>query len=424
MTNFVTNALAKFCILFGVFGLSFVCITPDVGARTQQTLGSAPDVYRVEVKNLNRFVVLEAGDTDGVGELYELRVSLEGGDVTNRQSHDYTERAGQSRRLVNRSTNDTGNNTYLNITVGDHITFGGHLRNRDLWIHSKRVNSNDYTNPIQLRVRATELDCAGSRVCNRRSVGEVSVSFTIPDFRTPPSNICGPDNSFDLVLIDEELAIPGLDNVEVNSHATGDTRVLQVLTQHKTGGPRLRPSSANICIASTVRPGSQATRAPEMQFLRNKASSLCLGLPEQSGGPEVAAVVKNCSFANTVGNNAPGKWIFTPVGYNVFTIRSSTADKCLNLKSSVDNREGGPVKLVGCSRHDDQKWELLSSYGQGDKLQFKNVSSGKCLNVHGREHRDNGRISVYTCADTPDQIWSRIDEREANDIAPLHRRSR
>lgn len=390
---------------------------PYVAAQSSHSLGSGQDVYRIEVKNINAYEVLEAGDTDGVGELYELRVRLEGGEL-GRQYHQYADRAGASRRLVNRSTHDQGNNTYVNIRVGNLVAHGGHEKNRNLWIHSKRANPYNSTNPIRLRLTATELDCAGERVCRRKSVGAVTVQFTIPDFKTPPSNRCGAENTFQLTRVDDDLAILGVDNLEVHNYTQGDTRVMNVLTQHKTGGPRLRPINADICIASTVKPEDREVITPKMDFLKNQASGRCLALPNyQLQGQDMHAVVKNCSFQNTVGNPERTKWVFTPIDYQTFTIRSSMMDRCLTLKAAVDNREGGPVKLFECSSHNDQRWELFRGG-------LKNVSSGKCLNVHGREHKQNGQVSVYTCAETPDQKWTKIDEPTANDLAPLHRRSR
>jgi|GEM_PF-3127540 len=391
---------------------------PKAAAQSNHNLGSGQDVYRVEVKNINAYEVLEAGDSDGIGELYELRVRLSGGEFSNRQYHEYTDRAGASRRLINRSTNDQGNDTYVNIRVGNLVAHGGHEKNRDLWVHSKRAGAHDSTTPIRLNLHATELDCAGERVCGRKSEGTVTVEFSIPDFKTPPSNRCGPENTFKLTRVDDDLAILGVDNVDVWSATRGDTRVLQVLTQHKKGGPRLRPINADICIASTVKPEDRVVSAPKMDFLKNEASGLCLSLPNhQLRGQDMLAVVKNCSLQNTVGTPEKAKWIITPVDYLTVSIRSSMMDRCLTLKSAVDNREGGPVKLMECRNHSDQRWEKVRGG-------FKNVSSGKCLNVHGREHKENGQISVYSCAETPDQKWERIDEPTANDVAPLHRRPR
>lgn len=410
--------LTRLWMSFGVLLLGCFILALEVAAQSNHSLGSGQDVYRVEVKNMNVYEVLEAGDTDGVGELYELRVRLEGGQFNNRQYHQYTDRAGASRRLINRSTNDSGNNTYVNIRVGNLITHGGHEKNRNLWIHSKRANAYNSTNPIRLSLTATELDCTGQRVCRRKSVGAVTVEFTIPDFKEAPSNRCGSNNTFQLIRVDDELAISGLDNVSIHGYTRGDTRTMNVLTQHKKGGPRLRPINADICIASTVKPENRVTVTPKMDFLKNQASGRCLSLPNyQLQGSDMLAKVKSCSFQNTVGNLEKTKWVFTPIDYNTFTIRSSMMDRCLTLKSSVDNREGGQVKLFECSNHNDQRWEIFRGG-------FKNVSSGKCLNVHGREHKENGQISVYSCAETPDQKWTKIDEVTANDIAPLHRRSR
>jgi hypothetical protein len=413
--------MTQFARLWTILGgLILGCFiqAPYAGAQSNHSLGSGQDIYRIEVKNINAYEVLEAGDTDGVGELYELQVRLEGGDANNRQYHAYSDRAGASRRLINRSTNDQGNNSYVNIRVGNLVAHGGHEKDRNLWIHSKRANPWNSTNPIRLSISATELDCAGERVCRRRSVGSVTVQFTIPDFRTPPSNRCGRGNTSQRTRVDDDLTIYGVDNLEVNNYTRGDKRVMNVLTQQKKGGPRLRPINADICIASTVRPEDRTPITPKMDFLKNEASGRCLGLPNyQLQGQDMRAVVKNCSFQNTIGNPERTKWVFTPIAPQTFTIRSSMMDRCLTLKAATDNREGGPVKLFVCSSHNDQRWQIFRGG-------FRNVSSGKCLNVHGREHKENGQVSVYSCAETPDQKWIKIDEPTANDIAPIHRRPR
>ena len=94
-------------------------------------------------------------------------------------------------------------------------------------------------------------------------------------------------------------------------------------------------------------------------------------------------------------------WIFKQHGNgNAYQIKQPYANACLNLKSSGDNREGGPVYLVGCSTHIDQRWSLE------DDGSIRHVPSGKCLNVHkSRENREGGLVTVYSCANTPDQRW-------------------
>lgn len=141
--------------------------------------------------------------------------------------------------------------------------------------------------------------------------------------------------------------------------------------------------------------------------LHNKASNRCLTMPATAiRGREGRAQVNTCnSAAGVFDSEHKQKWLFQERGDNIYSIRSLRGNWCLNHKASVDNYEGGPVKLVGCSNHADQQWQR--SDNRRNQFRLRNRSSGKCLNVHGREHKDWGKISVYTCADTPDQIWSR-----------------
>lgn len=145
----------------------------------------------------------------------------------------------------------------------------------------------------------------------------------------------------------------------------------------------------------------------DQPILNNKASNRCLTMPATAiSGREGRAQVNACTSATGVFDpQHKQKWLIRESSDNIFSIRSLRGNWCVNHKASVDNYEGGPVKLVGCSNHADQQWER--SENRRNQFRLRNVSSGKCLNVHGREHKNWGKISVYTCADTPDQTWSR-----------------
>lgn len=130
--------------------------------------------------------------------------------------------------------------------------------------------------------------------------------------------------------------------------------------------------------------------------LRNNSTGKCLA-GSLNDAVVSAAVIENC------GSGARGKaWRFERRG-SAFRIQQAFSNACLNLKTAVDNREGGAVHLVGCSPHRDQLWRM------GGDGHIQHVASGKCLNVHaGRENRDGGAVSVYSCANTRDQSWAFI----------------
>ena len=133
--------------------------------------------------------------------------------------------------------------------------------------------------------------------------------------------------------------------------------------------------------------------------LRNGATGKCLA-GTLNDAVVSAATIESC------GSGARAKaWRFERRG-DAFQIRQAYANACLNLKTSVDNREGGAVHLVGCSGHRDQLWRM------GADGHIRHVPSGKCLNVHaGRENRDGGAVSVHSCANTRDQVWAFIGIR-------------
>lgn len=379
------------------------------GVESSHTLGSGPDVYRIEVRNLTKLEVMETGDSDGTGELHEVVISLYRG----YQSHSKSENATPG-FLYNDTTNDGGNHAYLNVRKGNRVILHGRANHDNLWIHAKTEDRSGARSRIHMSVRARELDCARKRVCKRGGRGGFYMTFIIPNFATPPSTRCGPENTFKLTRIDDEIGISGLDDVTNHSSniisGTGDRIIL-------------RPLEADICIAST----SRARRTPpppsgeRFMFLKNLASDRCLTMPRRGmTGASVSAQVNTCHFASSVGSPHQEKWQLVGTAPSTYFIRSSQGNYCLNLKTSVDNRQGGPVKIVNCSGHNDQKWTRREK-GNG-QFELRHVPSGKCLNVHGREHKTYGQISVYTCAETPDQRWAFTDERTANDIAALERR--
>jgi hypothetical protein len=130
--------------------------------------------------------------------------------------------------------------------------------------------------------------------------------------------------------------------------------------------------------------------------LQNRATGRCLA------GTTNDAVVSRATVESCGLSDRSKAWRFVKRG-NAVQIRQAYSRACLNLKTGVDNREGGAVHLVGCSTHRDQLWSIASDG------HIRHLPSGKCLNVHaGRENRDGGLVSVYSCANTSDQRWAFI----------------
>ncbi len=234
-------------------------LTPPAIAREPiviQNYPSGEHIYRVEIRNLRRFEVLEAGDLDGVGELHELVVQLRASNPDYKTQYDGFKLTGTELYLLNNS-GILGGRRNMPIRVGQHITAtppGVGSGQTQMWLH---VYSNpddaSYYNAggVTLEIHALELDCAGNRVCRRNSQGSTSISFKIPEFRAPPPRTCGPTNTFRLEPLDGELQISGLSGTSINTHTYSSTWYLGV--NHKKGGPRLQPFNADICIARTTR---------------------------------------------------------------------------------------------------------------------------------------------------------------------------
>lgn len=252
-----------FGFLFGAFALLSLGVSSLLVARTtsqNKTLGSAPDVYRIEIRNLSLFKVLETGDNDGTAELDLLRVELSsysGSEppVTTRQYDQYVE---DQTTLFNRTTNAGAGPSPMGIRVNDFVIFGGRAvpaGARNLWIHSRRVRKpSGGLAPITLSVSSHERDCTGDRNCRRGSNGNVSIEFTIPEFSVPPSQDCNASNTFKMMPVDDQLQIIGIEGVKVSTFGKPGFSAFPLLTKHKKGGPRLMPFNADICIASTKLP--------------------------------------------------------------------------------------------------------------------------------------------------------------------------
>ncbi len=149
-----------------------------------------------------------------------------------------------------------------------------------------------------------------------------------------------------------------------------------------------------------------SARAQEQKgFIKNVTTNMCLTIPESTEEIVVNAEVRTCSRSRRISNADRQIFDVVVIGDNL-SVRTLDGSKCLNLKASIDNREGGVVKFTGCSSHPDQLWTLVGA-DAGSSTQLRNVSSGKCLNVHaGLENREGGRVTVYSCANTDDQRWN------------------
>lgn len=364
--------------------------------KSNHTLGSGEDVYRIELNNLGPLRVISTGEkSNGKGEFHKVEMTLQAGN----QFHTYSE---TSRGLVNQNDR-RGDEGYLSVGLNDTIRFRDNARPR-FWVHAKKWGL-EFPTVVTFKVTATELDCVGQRVCNSGNKGTLNLSFDIPKFITPPPRKCGSSNTFN---IKNELYQEGLiEGLQGRYNYNGGTFGRSgIIASGATPMANLQPTSGQICIASTAGP----FKAQTTHFIQNRATQKCLSMPIQVGvTPDTQAKINSCMILTPGSNAEIQKWYLDHAGDDKWAIRSNSSDQCLNLKKSRDDHEGGPVKAVGCSGHPDQLWER--DFITRDTMRLKNVASGKCLNVHsGREDRQWGNVSVYSCSSNNlDQIWQLLD---------------
>ena len=224
--------------------------------NSRHTLGSGPDVYRVEVRNLHRLEGLQTGDSDGVGELHSLRISLAAYNDNARTQTDDLAYSGTELYSINEGGIVSGTR-YFPFRVGQHVSLSNNGAQNDrtqMWVHvdENSGSTSSGRGQVSLSIFAEELDCAGQRVCNRRGRGTFSITFELPEFNTRPSNRCGPDNTFWLGTVDGELQISGVSNSSVWTSTSSERFFLGI--DYKGSGPILRPINAEICVASTIKP--------------------------------------------------------------------------------------------------------------------------------------------------------------------------
>lgn len=132
--------------------------------------------------------------------------------------------------------------------------------------------------------------------------------------------------------------------------------------------------------------------------VKNVATAKCLRGRDRQDRP-VPASIESCRR-----QTKPQVWLLE-ARRGSYRVRQPLTDSCLNLKTSSQNREGGPVEVVGCSNHNDQLWDPSSD------AKLRHHATGKCLNVHrGNQNRNGGLVSVYSCANTDDQRWAIVGQ--------------
>ncbi len=231
-------------------------IVPYAQAQEHQAnhnLGSATDVWRVELKYPEHLLAMSAGDSDGVSELHEIEIRLTG---TDGQFHSFTEANPWFR--VNDGPRKVGE--WIGVRQGDRVKLDNvSARDPDtynLWVHTKQVEGGSPALNFQIIVTARELDCRGDNVCRRGDTGIVTYSFNMP----VPANrslTCLPDNKYRISVVNgatmklspivrgrDENAVTAVPQYSGSSTGPG-------AASGTVSGPHLALQSGEICIAAT-----------------------------------------------------------------------------------------------------------------------------------------------------------------------------
>lgn len=245
-------------ITIAVCASALVTMTPSASAqekRSVHTLGSATDVWRIELRNLRAFLAMSAGDSDGVSELQKLEVKLTG---TDSQSHAVTEVNPFFR--VNGGSRTTS--TVIDVRTGDRVNLDrlepGREDTYNLWVHARQSDAAGSGAPrleFQISVNARELDCRGDNTCGRGNNGVVTyeVSLPVPSSR---SLSCTPENRYRISAVNGAT-------MRLSPLVRGSERSVETIAPQfsgsstgatiasGSGGPHLAMQSGEICIAAT-----------------------------------------------------------------------------------------------------------------------------------------------------------------------------
>lgn len=212
---------------------------------SKHDLGSASNVWRIELRNLGPLEVTATGDPSSSGELHRVTVKLSSPD---NQWHSVT----QTAPFLGNSSGARAGLGNIEINRGDRVTLGGRsitAQSYHLWVHARERPQGDL-GPTMLRftveVSARELDCKGQNRCRRGNSGSVSFTASVPLPRVR-SNRCVAGNTYRITQISDRVQI-----VANGRPVRGQTqRSFPGAFSYRSTGPHLRMTTANLCIAAT-----------------------------------------------------------------------------------------------------------------------------------------------------------------------------
>ncbi len=222
-----------------------------------QTMPSGRDVWRVELRNFDRLLLLENADSDGTDELHFIEVTL-ANEYAERDRRVITRVANPpeyqfdsvKEKAVNLSVNDrAGNRAYVSARRGDYVDLSRRPNTTyNLWIHTKEFRESADLSPViffTVSVKGRELSCFRKRVCKRGHHGEYIYQFNVP-VPTVRSSRCVAANTFDIAT--------STDGIAIRARSTGElTEGWDVERAPARKNPQLFVKTGEICIASTSR---------------------------------------------------------------------------------------------------------------------------------------------------------------------------
>jgi hypothetical protein len=262
-TKFCNKIIGKHMIhnfikFIAVAGL--LALAPSVQAQEWErhnNMRSGEGIWRIELRDLERFLSMSSGDDDGVSEVHWLRVALKGHDgqfQSVKESNPFLSINGGARSRDNS----------IDIRVGDTVLLerldDDTTDTYDMWVHTQEIAGGDIDGPMlrfEIKVDTRELDCAGDRVCNRGAVGVVTYHVSIP-VPTQRHNTCNAQNSYRITATeDANMVLEPLnaasgrgDDVNVR-HSTSGGHIISFGARGENSGVELVMLSGRVCAAWT-----------------------------------------------------------------------------------------------------------------------------------------------------------------------------
>jgi hypothetical protein len=245
----------KFITIAGLLALA-----PSAQAQERErnnNMRSGDGIWRIELRDLERFEAMSSGDDDGISEVHWVRIGL-----TGREGQNQTVTEKNPYLSINDGSRSSGNS--LNVRQGDAFFLerfdDGQTDTYNMWVHTAELTGGDIEGPrlrFEIKVDARELDCAGDRVCRRGSTGTVTYQATIP-VPARRDNTCNAHNTYRITRTDDANmvleplnAASGRGNDISVRHETSGGHGFSIGARGVDSGVQLAMISGRVCAAWT-----------------------------------------------------------------------------------------------------------------------------------------------------------------------------